>query len=106
VADPVLRAMALTRLGATLTRAGDVASARETLHEAVGTLADAGSGHYHADAVLALGDLELRLGDYSAARRQYVLALDLFTRAGMPRAQQVQAKLDRLGAQPPSPRVP
>jgi tetratricopeptide (TPR) repeat protein len=105
-ADPVLRAQALTRLGATLTRVGDLASARENLREAVDTLVDAGSDHYHADAVLALGDLELQLGDEPAARRQYVLAVDLYTRAGMPRAEQVQAKLDQLRPQPPAPREP
>jgi tetratricopeptide (TPR) repeat protein len=106
VADPVLHAQALTRLGATLTRSGDVASAREHLREAVDTLAESGSDHYHADAVLALGDLELQRGEETAARRQYVLAYDLYTRADMPRAQQVQAKLDELGPQPPSPRLP
>ncbi len=105
VADPVLRAQSLTRLGNTLTRVGDEVSARESLREAVDTLADAGSDHYHADAVLALADLELQLGDETAARRHFVLAVSLYTRAGMPRAQQIQAKLDQLRPLPPSPRV-
>jgi len=100
VGDQVLRAQALTRLGATLTRVGDVAAAREALREATDLLAGSGSDHYHADAVLALGDLDLRVGDQAAARRHLRLALDLYRRADMPRAQQVQARLEALDSTP------
>ena len=100
VGDSVLNAQALTRLGATLTRVDDVTAARETLHEAVDTLAGSGSDHYHADAVLALGDLDLHIGDQVAARRHFQLAFDLYSRSGMPRAGQVQARLDALGGTP------
>jgi tetratricopeptide (TPR) repeat protein len=96
VGDPVLRAQALARLGAAHTRLGHVAAATGNLTAAVDLLAESGSDHYHAAALEALADLRLHTGDREGARQCLRQALELYVGSQLPRAQQVQLRLNTL----------
>ncbi|MFL6119634.1 ATP-binding protein [Actinophytocola sp.] len=94
--DVVLRGMALIRLGAVHTQLDQHADALVALSDAAEILAGAGSHHYHGLAVEALAELHLRTGDLAAARQHLLRAVDLYRHAELPRAAQVQARLDSL----------
>lgn len=94
--DAVLRARGLTRLASTHTRLDQPNLAVTCLHEAVEILIESGSHQYLAEALETLAEVYLHAGDRAAAREHLQQAFELYDRAQLPRARQVQDRLDRL----------
>jgi len=93
IGDTVLRARALTRLGAAFTELDQVSAASAALTEADSILAASGSPQYRAETIEALADLSLHRGDRSTARRHFQTALELYRDACLPQEQKVHARL-------------
>jgi len=96
----VERALALTELGTALLRWGHVADAEPLLSQALSLATELRSDLWRANALTALGELELARSDTARARAHLVSARDLYATLGSPKAADLVTRLDGLA--PPS----
>jgi tetratricopeptide (TPR) repeat protein len=92
----VERALALTELGTAFLRWGRVADAEPPLSQALTLATELRSDLWRANALTALGELELARSDNARARAHLVSARDLYARLGSPKAADLVTRLDGL----------
>jgi tetratricopeptide (TPR) repeat protein len=102
IGDDHSRAQALVGLGTVHARHGEFRLAIREMSEALKMLSDTAAPALRAPVLEQVGELSQQSGDLVAARRYCEQALELYSRAGDPKADRVGERLQKLTL--PSPR--
>lgn len=96
--DETQHSRALVEIGKNWLRAGMADRAAPPLEQALTMMRELGSPYYEAEVLAVLAPVAEALGDVDSARAHFRAAIDVYTRAGDPKAGVLQEQLDAMEA--------